>query len=301
MDGSPEAAGLRGYMAARSVWKGFIRFGLVTLPVKAYSATASESGVALNQLHKDCGMRIKYRKTCPEHGEVKGDQIVSGYQYSPDQYVIIDPNELEKLRSEKDKAVNIVAFIKPNAIDPAQYSGRTMYLVPDGPVGFKPYALLLRTMLEQENYAFAQVVFGAKDQVVLLRPTGGLLAMTFLSFASAVRPASEFAAEVPKAETGAQELKMAHMLVESMVDKDFDFKQYKDTYDERLLQLVESKVAGKQIVTPPVDDLQQIPDLMEALKKSLETAKPQKKKPARLAAPSKPAASAAASKRRKSS
>jgi DNA end-binding protein Ku len=287
-------------MAARSVWKGFIRFGLVTLPVKAYTATASGGGgVALNQLHKDCGMRIKYQKTCPEHGEVKGGEIVSGYQYAPDQYVVIDPDDLERLRSEKDKSVNIVAFIKPTAIDPAQYSGRTLYLVPDGPVGFKPYALLLRTMLEQENYAFAQVVFSAKDQVVLLRPIGGLLAMTFLSFASEVRPPSEFAGEVPKADASAQELKMAHMLVETMVDDDFDFTQYKDTYNERLLQLVESKVAGKQIVTPPAEEPQQVPDLVEALKRSLATAKPtQKKKPAKLAAPSKPAAAA---KRRKSS
>jgi DNA end-binding protein Ku len=286
-------------MAARSVWKGFVQFGLVTLPVKAYTATASGGGISLNQLHKECGSRIKYQKTCPQHGELQAGDIVSGYQYAPDQYVVIDPGELDRLRSAKDKSVNITAFIKPDAIDPSQYSGRTLYLVPDGPVGFKPYGLLLRTMLELDLYAFAQVVFTGKDQVVLLRPTGGVLAMTFLAFASEVRPPSEFAAEAPSVEGTPAEMKMARMLTEAMTQEKFDFSQYKDTYSERLMQLVESKVAGKQIVSPPDEALPNIPNLMEALQRSLSEAKTtSKKKPAKLAAPSKPAKAAA---KRKSS
>jgi DNA end-binding protein Ku len=276
-------------MAARSVWKGFIRFGMVTLPVKAYTATASEGGgITLNQLHKDCGSRIKYQKTCPQHGEVQMSDIVSGYQYAPDQYVVIEPTELEKARSAKEKSINIAAFISPDTIDPAQYSGRTLYLVPDGPVGFKPYGLLLRSMTEQGLYAFAEVVFSNKGQVVLLRPTGGLLAMTFLSFASEVRPPTEFASEVPTIDVSAAELKMAKMLTEAMTPDSFDFTEYKDTYTERLQKIIEAKIAGKQITTPP-DDLPQIPDLMDALRKSLSDAKStSKKKPAKLAAPSKP-------------
>ena len=113
-----------GCCCASSVWKGFIRFGLVTLPVRAYTATGGAgTSIALNQIHKGCGARIKYKKTCPDHGEVTAGEIVSGYQHSPGQYVIIEGSELDKLRSEKDKAVNIVAFIKPDAIDPSQYSG----------------------------------------------------------------------------------------------------------------------------------------------------------------------------------
>ena len=150
---------------------------------------AAGTSIARNQIHKGCGARIKYKKTCPDHGEVTAGEIVSGYQHSPGEYVIIEGSELDKLRSEKDKAVNIVAFIKPDAIHPSQYSGGMLYLVPDGPVGYKPYALLLRAMTEQGQYAFATVVLGSNDQIVLLRPAGGLLAMTFLNFALGDRAA----------------------------------------------------------------------------------------------------------------
>ena len=290
-------------MAARSVWKGFIRFALVSIPVKAYTATASGGGsVTLNQLHRECGSRIKYQKTCPQHGEVANTDIVSGYQFEPDQYVVIDPADLEKLRSAKDKALNITAFIKPESVDPVYYSGRTLYLVPDGPVGFKPYDLLTKAMIEKGRYAFATVVFSNKDQIVLLRPSGGLLAMSFLSFASEVRPPSEFAGEVPDAATTPAELKMARMLTDAMASDDFDFTSYKDTYNERLMELVRSKVEGKQLVTPPSDEPQPVPDLMKALQQSLaSTQETAKKRPARLAAPSKPSRSADATRRRKTS
>ena len=155
-------------------------------------------------------------------------------------------------------------------------------------------------MTEQGQYAFATVVLGSNDQIVLLRPAGGLLAMTFLNFASEIRPPSEFVGEVPPAETGAQEMKMANLLIESMADDDFDFTQYKDTYNERLQQLIDAKISGKEIVTPPNEALPHVPDLLDALRQSLETSKPAKKKPARLAAPTKPAAAPTA-KRRKTS
>jgi DNA end-binding protein Ku len=291
-------------MAARSVWKGFIRFALVSIPVKAYTATASGGGsVTLNQLHRECGSRIKYQKTCPQHGEVAQTDIVSGYQFEPDQYVIIDPADLEKLRSAKDKAINITAFIKPESVDPVYYSGRTLYLVPDGSVGFKPYDLLMKAMVEKGRYAFATVVFGNKDQIVLLRPSGGLLAMSFLSFASEVRAPSEFTAEVPTAATTPAELKMARMLTDAMASDDFDFTSYKDTYNERLMELVRSKVEGKQLVTPPSDELQPVPDLMKALQQSLASTQDsgKKQRPAKLAAPSKSSRPADAARRRKTS
>ena len=182
-------------MASRSVWKGYIRFSLVSVPVKAYTATASGSGMALNQLHRECNSRVQYKKTCPVHGELKSDEIVSGYEFSEGQYVVIDPSELEKLRTPKDKAIDIAAFIDPTVIDPAYYSGRNYYLVPDGPVGQKPYSLLYKAMVEENRFAFAQVVFSGQEQVVLLRPLKNLLVMTMLSYDAEVKKVEEFQPE----------------------------------------------------------------------------------------------------------
>ncbi len=119
-------------MAARSTWKGYLQINLVSIPVKAYTATASGSEIRLNQLHAKCNARINYKKTCPVHGEVKADEIVSGYEYSKDQYVIIDTAELDKLRTEDDKAIRVTTFVMPDDIAPGYYSGKMHYLVPDG-------------------------------------------------------------------------------------------------------------------------------------------------------------------------
>ena len=122
-------------MAARSSWKGFLRLSLVSVPVKAYTAAASGGGeIHLNQLHAECHSRIQYKKTCPLHGEVKAEEIVSGYEYSKGQYVIVDTDELSKLRTEDDKAIKVNAFIAPDDLDPIYQTGKTYYLVPDGPV-----------------------------------------------------------------------------------------------------------------------------------------------------------------------
>jgi DNA end-binding protein Ku len=164
--------------AARSVWKGFIQFSLVSVPVRAYAAAASAGSggeVRLNQLHAECNSRIKYQKVCPVHGEVKQDEIVSGYEFAKDQYVIIDPGEIEKLRKPSEKAIGIEAFVKPDAIDERFYSGRTQYLLPEGAPAFKPYALLHRTLVETNRVAFAKVVLAGKQQLVVVRPLENLL------------------------------------------------------------------------------------------------------------------------------
>src|ERR1700674_5406928 len=120
-------------MAARSAWKGFLKLNLVTVPVKAFTATSSGGGeIHLNQLHSVCNSRIQYKKTCPIHGEVPSGEIVSGYEYTKGQYVVVDTDEISKLRSEDDKAITIDTFIAPTVIDPVYYTGKTYYLVPDG-------------------------------------------------------------------------------------------------------------------------------------------------------------------------
>src|SRR5579885_1039655 len=141
-------------MAPRSTWKGFLKISLVSVPVKAYTATSSAgSEIRLNQLHAECNSRINYKKTCPIHGEVPNSEIVSGYEYSKGQYVVVDPDEVEKLRSPDEKAINVDTFVPPDAIDPTYYSGKTYYLVPEGPVGMHTFAVVRQAMIDQKRFA----------------------------------------------------------------------------------------------------------------------------------------------------
>ena len=278
-------------MAARSSWKGFLKLSLVSIPVKAYTATVSDSGgVKLNQLHAECKSRIKYQKVCPIHGEVAGDQIISGYEYAKDQYVVVDTEELVKLRTEDSKAINIQEFITPTALDPVYWSGSTYYLVPDGPVGQRPYAVLRQGMVEQKRYAVAQVVWHGKEIVVLLRPIDGLLAMSILSYDHQVTKPSAFEEDAPKVEIATEETKLAKALIDAATPKKFDFSKYKDIYTEKLTQLIEAKVAGKEIVATPAQEHAHVINLMDALKQSVEKLQgpaAKAEKPAKKMAPSK--------------
>src|ERR1043166_82144 len=130
-----------------AAWKGYLKTSLVAVAVRAYTATETGATVSFHQLHGECHSRINYKKTCPIHGEVPNDEIVSGYEYSKDQYVIIDTDELDKLRSEDDKAVKIDSFIKRDAVDPIYFNGKDYYLVPEGPVGQKAYSVIYQGMV----------------------------------------------------------------------------------------------------------------------------------------------------------
>jgi len=234
-------------MAARSVWKGFIQFSLVSVPVRAYAAAASAGSggeIRLNQLHAECNSRIKYLKVCPVHGEVKQDEIVSGYEFAKDQYVVIDPGEIEKLRKPSEKAIGIEAFVKPDAIDERFYSGRTQYLLPEGAPAFKPYALLHRTLVETDRVAFAKVVLAGKQQLVVVRPLENLLAMSFLNYASEMKPIDEFRDESPTVEVNPKELDLAKTLTKSLAVDEFDLSEYTDDYTAKLTQLIEAKQMG---------------------------------------------------------
>jgi DNA end-binding protein Ku len=295
------AYSLRYAMAARSVWKGYIRFSLVSIPVKAYTATASGGGkISLNQLHKECNSRVKYQKVCPTHGELKSEDIVSGYEFAENQYVTIDPEELAKLRTKSDKTIGIEAFISQDAVDPRYYNGKMLYLVPDGMIGKKPYAMLHQIMMQEKKAAFSTGVFSNKDQIILLRPVGKLIAATFLAYQDEVRSPAEFEPEVPDVEMEKKELDLARTLVNQLSDEKFNFGAYKDKYDNELQKLIEMKISGKEVVAAPTEDAPQVINLMEALQKSLDAAKA-KAKPPMIAAPASAEAEATPKKKRKTS
>jgi DNA end-binding protein Ku len=287
-------------MTARPVWRGYVRFSLVSLPVKAFTANEGAGKIALNQLHRECGRRIKYQKRCPVHGEVPNEDIISGYEFQTDQYVTIEPEEIMKLRSKRDNTIAIEAFIEDNTIEPHYYSGRMMYLVPDGKIGNKPYAILHRLMVEQRKVAFATGVLSSREQLLLLRPLGRTLAATFLYYHQDIRSPALFEPQVPKVDIDKQELDLARMLINQYAKDKFDFASYRDVYEKALQKLIEAKVAGKKILSSPADAEPQVTNLMEALQRSLDKSRG-RGKPPKIASPSTADRTAETKRRRKSS
>lgn len=256
-------------MAPRSSWKGFIRLSLVSVPVKAYTANATGADIRLNQLHKECNQRVQYKKTCPEHGELSADQIVNGYEYSKGQYVVIDPAEVAKLRPKGDQSIQVHGFVDPEAIGSLYFAGKNYYLVPDGPVGQKPYALLRDGMLDRGVEAFAQVVLSGREQLVLLRPVGDLLVMTVLLQDAKVKKPESFEDELVQTECSADEFKLTKTLIDASKFEDFDYAKFKDNYVEKMTEVIQKKVDGEEIVQVAASEAPKIINIMDALKASV--------------------------------
>ncbi|MEP7266346.1 MAG: Ku protein [Saprospiraceae bacterium] len=255
----------------RSIWKGHIRFSLVTIPVRLYNAIETSQSVSFRQLHKKDNSPIGYDKKCKFCGEsVKGEDIVKGYEYAPDQYVIMDSSDLEKVKLKSTKIVDIEAFVSKDEVHSALYE--TPYFAgPDGEVATKAYGLL-KTCLEQTNkIAVGRVVLREKEEMVLIAPSGEGLMMYMLRYPHELRNI----AEVPQVDNSAQvdesQLKLANVLVETMT-KSFSDLELKDRYYESLMEIIQAKIEGKEIVSIKEEEAPVI-DIMTALKESINQAK----------------------------
>lgn len=182
---------------------------------------------------------------------------------------MIDTSELEKLRTESDKAISIDTFIKPEEIDPIYFSDKSYYLTPDGPAGQKSFALLQQAMADQNVWAVAQVVMHGKEQVVLVRPIDKLLGMTTLLYHNQIKEPSSFRDELGSPDLSGEEMKLVDLLVSATADKPFEHAQYRDVYTERLTKLIESKIEGKELVAAPSEEPLHVINLMDALKQSV--------------------------------
>jgi len=287
----------------RSIWTGAISFGLVTVPVKMYSAVSRKT-VRFHQLNGKTGVRIQQKRVDPTTGdEVSYEDIVKGFELTPDRYVVIEPGELEALDPKKTKAIEIEDFVALDEIDPIYYD-HPYYLAP-GPGGAKPYKLLLDAMRETGRVAIAKVVIRSKQQLVAVRPMGdNALGMATMVFPDEIIDPStiEELAAVDDVEINDRELSIAKQLVDSLTGE-FDPDKYRDTYRDEVLALVERKAQGEQIAVQPEpdDEEAEVPDLMSALKASLDAVRSREsngasaaKKPA---AEKKPAAKKAAAKK----
>jgi DNA end-binding protein Ku len=284
-------------MPPRSSWKGHLRLSLVSVPVQAFTANDTAGEIHLNQLHQGCHQRVRYKKVCPEHGELEQKDIVLGYEYAKDQYVVIDPDELAKLRPQSDKSIQLEGFVEEEAIDEAYYTGRTYYLLPDGASGHKPYALLHKGMADAGLVALGQIVLSGREQLVAIRPLDKLLSMSLLQVAARVRPGELFEDELPAPEISKEELKLTSTLIEASRIEDFDYAAFKDEYTEHLTELIKKKVEGEEIVQVAEREEPRILNLMDALKKSVAEAQAGAK---RKMAPSAKAASEKKTRRKQS-
>jgi len=252
---------------ARASWSGLLQVSLVTLPVKAYPAVSSGEGVHFNQLHADCGQRINYQKHCPVHGQVDGASIVRGYQYAPGQYVVIEPEELERLRPAKDKALLLEQFVAASQVDPVLFSGRTLYLMPDGLAAQRPYTVLAQAMQERSQWGLGRVALSGNRQLVLIRPAGRLLAIDVLHFPALLRDRAGWEAQLADRQGSEEELRLAAQLIEG-ASRPADWQSYRDDTSEKVRELVEAKIEGRTAPEPaeePVHVLQ----LLDALRQSV--------------------------------
>jgi DNA end-binding protein Ku len=255
----------------RSIWTGAISFGLVTVPVKLYSAVNRKT-VRFHQLSSKTGVRIAQKRVDPQSGdEVPYEEIVKGYELSPDRYVVIEPAELDTLQPKKTKTIEIEDFVELSQIDPIYYD-HPYYLAP-GPGGAKPYRLLLEAMAETDKVAIARVVIRSKEALVAIRAMGDVLEMATMLFADEIS-SPERLDELPdpkEVKTTKREVDVAKQLIGSLAG-DFEPDKYRDSYREDVLALIERKAAGKEIAVQPEAEEEQAPapDLMSALKASLE-------------------------------
>jgi len=265
-------------MPAHSIGSGTISFGLVSIPVRMYTA-ASSAGVAFNMLHAKCGSRIRQQTFCPQcNTTVDRAELVRGYEFAKEQYVRVSEEELKALEGEASKIIDIAEFVPLDKVDPI-YFEKTYYLGPDKG-GEKAYRLLADAMASSERVALAKLVLRGKESLVLIRAAQGGLMLHTMYFADEVRSFGEID-KGASAKIRDGELALAQQLIDGLSNPEFEPDRYADEYRQRVLDLIQSKVEGKEITTagPPVQRAQVI-DLMEALKESIaKRVPPDDKKP----------------------
>lgn len=260
-----------------TIWKGSISFGLVNIPIKLHAAT-EDKDVKLRNLHKECHSPIKYEKTCPVcDKEVKNEDIVKAYEYTKGKFVILEEEDLEALRKEnEDKAVEIIDFVKMSEIDPIYYQ-RSYFMSPNES-GSKAYSLLRKALEESQKVGIAKIMIRAKEQLAVIRVYDNTLVMETIHFPDEVRKTVDVPNVPEEDKVTDKELQTAIMLIDQLTTE-FEPDKYKDDYRTALLELIEAKRTGKELVTPTEKEpVSNVTDLMAALQASIDRTKPEKKK-----------------------
>ncbi len=276
---------------ASSVWSGYLTFGLISMPVRLFSGARSSS-VSFHMLHRDDLQRVKQKLFCSaENREISRDEVVKGYEYRKDEYVVVEPDEIKKIEPKTAKTMEILEFVKAADVDPVYFES-SYFMMPEE-AGRRPYALLTKALEESDYVAIAKLTMHNREYTVFLRPHEGGIMLHTMYYAEEVRQVEGFGA--PDVELKDSEVKIAHQLIEAL-SADWDPEKYHDTFQENVKKLIETKLEGGKIaeVEKP-KKLAPVVDLMAALKQSLAEMEG-KKKPA---TGEKPAAAAGGRKSRK--
>lgn len=258
----------------RPLWKGAISFGMVSIPIKVYTAT-EEKDVRFNMLHAADKSRVRQKLFCAEEDiEIdRQNDVVKGYEVTPGNYVIMDDEDFDKVNVESTHTIDIKSFVNLDAIDPILYQ-KTYYLEPEE-IGQKPFALLMAALRETNRVALAKVTFRQKEQLCSLRLYGNTIALETMFYADEVRATEDLA--IPGEDIGVTErdLTMARSLVDMLSEEEFDLSQFKDEYREGLLEIINKKAEG-QVIEAPAAAPPKITDLTEALRASVEQVRKRK-------------------------
>ncbi|MEX2116541.1 MAG: Ku protein [Bacteroidota bacterium] len=258
----------------RAIWKGHIRFSLVTIPIRVYNAVDTEQKISFNQLHRECNGAVGYDKRCKKCSKVvTKDDIVKGYQYEPDQFVIIEPDDLNKLKLKSTKVIDIEGFINAKEVTPMLFEA-PYFAGPDGPVAAKAYSLLSLTLKETGKVGIGKVVLRDREDVVLIGPMESGIVLYRLRYPQEIKKMSDVP-QLEEQKIDKDQLKLARSLVDSMSTayKKLDLK---DKFHDALVEMIEAKVQGKEIVTVE-EETKPVVDIMTALKQSIDQAKSQRK------------------------
>ena len=273
-------------MAARATWKGYLKVSLVNIPIKVFPATESSATISFNQLHGECQTRINQKKWCAHcEREVPGSEIVKGYEFEKGRYVVLSEEDFDNVKTESTRIINLIQFSDDSAIDP-MYVDRTYYLAPDGAVATDAFAVMREGM--KGKVGIGKLALYGREYLVAVRPHDKGIVMHTLHHAAEIRgmDSVEELNSVPT-KVKPEEIKLAKQVI-AMFEAPLNLKDYKDEYRDGLQEIIDAKIAGREIVAAHVEEPPKVVNLMEALRKSLDRVSA-KKTPAKASVP-KPAA-----------
>lgn len=273
-------------MPPRAMWTGQLRFSLVTLGVRLYAATESTSRVSMNQLHKGCHQRLKSQLQCPVHGPVERDEIVKGFEYEKDSYVIIEKEELDALKLETTKTIELIEFVDASEIDPL-FMDTPYFLGPDGPVAEEAFRVIREALKKSNRVGVGKLVLHSREHIVAVRPHENGMMLTTLRYASEVRSSAEYFKDLGNGKVDKEQLELAQTIIEKKAGE-FDASEFQDRYQEAFFALVKAKAEGAAPVQVREEEAPTTFNFMEALKRSVEQTGPAK--PAKKGKARKPAA-----------
>jgi DNA end-binding protein Ku len=266
-------------MPARPTWKGFLKVSLVNIPVKVFPATESAATLSFNQLHAECQTRIQQKRWCPRcEREVSNAELAKGYEFEKGRYVIVNDEDIQKVRVESTRVINLVQFADATEIDPI-YVDRAYYLAPDGPMAADAFAVMRDGMAGKAG--IGKVALYGREYLVAVKPQKKGLVMYTLHHDAEIRSIDQIEelGSVPT-KVKPDEMKLAKQVIATF-DAELNLKDYKDEYTEGIRKIIDAKIAGEEVVAPEIQEPPKVVDLMEALRRSLDSVSKKKKKPAK--------------------